>query len=418
MSATNDLNGLFKKVYGDGTIKAVPKFAKLMQEIPFSQQEKLGDMYEVPVLLQHEHGFSYGAHGDGAFTLNAAVAGSVQKAQVRGSMIVLRSRLSYEDVYKASQAGAAAFESATSLVVDNMQRSFAKRLELSFLYGQRGLGTVGTFASHIATISDATWAPGIWSAMKDCVLSSYTGVTGSDTAHDAASGTGTTTGLIVSAVDVANKQINFGTSDSTTVAGDVLSFFGSRTASAFKECAGIDKIMSNTGTLFNISASVSSGYELWKANSRAVGGAISMLAIQNGVADAVNMGLMEDAKVYLATKRWNALNSNEAALRRYGSYSQKAENGSESIVYHSANGANEMVAHPFVKEGEAFLVPNPKKRIKRVGASDVTFRRPGKSEEIFLEVPDVAGLELRAFADQAIVIETPAQCTKYTGITD
>src|SRR3990167_4517652 len=139
MANVNDVNALFKRVWGDGTIQAVPDFAKVQKEIPFSQQEKLGDMYVRPVLLQNESGFSYGSHGDGAFTLNAAVAGAVQQAQIRGSMIVLRSQLSYEDVFKASAAGASSFEAAVGLVVKNMQHSFAKRVELSLLYGQQGL---------------------------------------------------------------------------------------------------------------------------------------------------------------------------------------------------------------------------------------------------------------------------------------
>lgn len=414
MAAVNTLDALFKRVWGDGSIKAVPKFAKLQEEIPFSKREKLGDMYVVPVVLQHEHGFSYGVYQDGAFALNAAVAGKAIQAQIRGAMIVLRSQLSYEDIFKAAEAGAAAFEAATSLVVENMQRSFVKRQELSFLYGQTGLGTVSAIASHVITMTDATWAPGIWSGMKDCVLSSYTGITGSDTAHDAPSGSGTTAGIVVSSVSMSGKTVTV-TGDTTTVAADVLFFYASRTATAFKECAGLDKIMTNTGSLFNIDASV---YELWKANSRAVTGPFSMLAALNGVSDAVNMGLMEDAKIYLATKRWNALNADQAALRRYGAYSAKAENGSQGIVYHSVNGSIELVAHPFVKEGEAFLVANPSKRVMRVGATDITFRRPGMQETIFRELTDNAGLELRAFSDQAVLITLPAQCTKYTGITD
>ncbi len=385
MAAVNTLDALFKRVWGDGSIKAVPKFAKLQEEIPFSKREKLGDMYVVPVVLQHEHGFSYGVYQDGAFALNAAVAGKTIQAQVRGTMIVLRSQLSYEDIFKAAEAGAAAFESATSLVVENMQRSFVKRQELSFLYGQTGLGKVSGITSHVITMTDATWAPGIWSGMKDCVLSSYDGVTGSDTAHDAPSGSGTVTGIIVSSVNMANKTVTV-TGDTTTVANDHLFFFGSRTASAFKECAGIDKILTNTGQLFNIDAA---SYELWKATSRAVGGPFSMLAALNGVSDAVNLGLMEDAKIYLATKRWNSLNADQAALRRYGAYAAKAENGSQGIVYHSTNGAIELVAHPFVKEGEAFLVANPAKRVLRVGATDITFRRPGMQETIFRELEEI-----------------------------
>jgi hypothetical protein len=127
---------------------------------------------------------------------------------------------------------------------------------------------------------------------------------------------------------------------------------------------------------------------------------------------------MEQAKLYLPVRRWNQLNSDQAALRRYGAYSAKYENGAEGIVYHSTNGRIECEAHPFVKEGEAFFLPNPSKRILRVGASDITFRRPGMSDEIFRELVDNAGLELRAFSDQAVIITTPAHAVKLTGITD
>lgn len=408
MATVNDASALFKRVWGDGTIKAVPDFAKLQKEIPFSKREKLGDMYVVPVLLQHEHGFSYGVHGDGAFTLNASVAGAVQQAQVRGAMIVLRSQLSYEDVFKAVDNGPAAFEAAMGLVVENMQRSFAKRQELAFIYGQQGLGTVLTNTSGVLVLTDATWAPGIWSGMKDCILEAWTGITATETQHNG--------DLTVSAVSFSAKSVTVTGTNSAVVAADVLYFKGARTSTALKECIGIDKILTTaTGTVFNISAT---SFELWRGQSRNVGGAISMLALLNAASDATNVGLMDMAKAYLPVKRWNQLNSDQAALRRYGAYSQKYENGAEGIVYHSTNGRIEVEAHPFVKEGEAFFLPNPAKRILRVGASDITFRRPGMSDEIFRELVDNAGLELRAFSDQGIIMTTPAQGVKLTGITN
>lgn len=407
MAAVNALDTLFKRVWGDGTIKALPKFAKLQEEVPFSKRERLGDMYVVPVVLQFEHGFSYGVYQDGAFTLNAAVAGKVLQAQIRGAMIVLRSQLSYEDIFKAAEAGAAAFESATALVVENMQRSFAKRQEISFWYGQRSLGKVSTNSSGTLTLTDATWAPGIWSGMKDCILEAF-----DDVAATANQDNGD---LTISSVSMADKQVVVTGTSTNVDSNSYLWFKGARSTTAHKECAGIDAIMSNTGTLFNISAS---SYELWKSNSSPVGGPLSMLACLNGVSAAQNMGLDDDCKVYVPTKRWNALNSDQAALRRYGAYASKAENGSEGIVYHSQNGSIEVVAHPFLKEGEAFLIVNPKKRVMRVGATDITFRRPGMSENIFRELTDNAGLELRAFSDQAVLIQLPAQCTKFTGITD
>jgi hypothetical protein len=408
MATVNDASALFKRVWGEGTIKAVPDFAKLQKTVPFSKREKLGDMYVEPVLLQHEHGFSYGAHGDGAFTLNSSVAGATKQAQVRGSMIVLRSQLSYEDVFKATESGPAAFEAAMGLVVENMQKSFAKRVELSLIYGQRGLATVSANSSGTLTITSATWAPGIWSGMKDCILEAFDGVTGSDTQHN--------TDLTVSAVSYSAKTVTVTGTSAAVVANDVLFFKGARTASAFKEMVGIDKIIvTASGSLFNVSVS---DYELWRGQSRSVGGAMSMLAALNAASDASNLGLMDSAKLYLPVKRWNALNSDQSALRRYGAYSDKYENGSEGIVYHSTNGKIEVEAHPFIKEGEGFFLANPAKQVLRCGASDISFRRPGMQDEIFRELTDSAGLELRAFCDMGIMLRTPAQNVKLTGITD
>lgn len=407
MGATNDASALFKRVWGDGTIKAVPDFAKLQKEVKFSQKEKLGDMFVVPVLLQHEHGFTYAVHGDGAFTLNASVAGAVQQAQVRGCMIALRTNLSYEDVYKAVDGGPAAFESAMGLVVDNMQQSFAKRLELTFIYGQQGLATVSGNAAGVLTITDATWAPGMWSGMKDCILEAWTGITATETQHNG--------DLTVSSVSFSAKTVTVTGTSSAVVAEDVLYFKGARTSTALKECAGLDKIITNTGTLFNISAS---SYELWRGQSRAINAAISMNGILNAASDATNMGLMDKAKLYLPVRRWNSLNSDQAALRRYGAYSAKFENGAEGITYHSTNGAIEVEAHPFLKEGDGFFLPNLSKNLVRVGATDITFRRPGSSEDIFRELTDSAGLELRAFSDQAVMLRIPAHAVKLTGIQD
>lgn len=411
MATVNDASALFKRVWGDGTIKAVPDFAKLQKEIPFSKREKTGEYFVVPVLLQHEHGFSYSASGGGAFTLNAAVAGAVKQAQVAGSMIALRSQLSYEDVYKAVDGGAAAFEAAMGLVVDNMQASFAKRQELSFLYGQSGLATMGADDDGAGglTVSDASWSPGIWSGMKDCILEAFTTTAASATQHDG--------DLTVAAVNYSTKLITVTGTSTSVASGDILYFKGARTTTAHRECAGLNTIITNTGTLFNISASTTAGYELWRGQSRAVSGQISMLDALNASSDAANLGLQDKAKLYLPTVRWNSLNADQAALRRYGAYSAKAENGFEGIVYHGSNGVIEVEAHPFVKEGEGFFLANPAKKILRVGATDITFRRPGMSEEIFRELVDSAGLELRAFSDQAVISLIPAQNVKLTGIT-
>jgi hypothetical protein len=69
-----------------------------------------------------------------------------------------------------------------------------------------------------------------------------------------------------------------------------------------------------------------------------------------------------------------------------------------------------------VKEGEAFLLPP--KYLSRVGAKELSFQRPGKTDEFFQEIPGYAGYSLRAGAEFAVLLSRPAMACKFTGITN
>lgn len=402
MGVNADMSALFKQVFGDGVVKAVPDFAKIQKDVPFSAKERTGNYFEIPVVLELEQGFTYQAYGTLSPTLNNASGGFVGQAQVNGAIIILRSQMSYDQLYRASQAGPQAFKDALGALYDNMIASMTRRLEISLILGGSsiGLGQVSTISSHVITFTNATWSPGVWAGMIGASLDSYT--TGLS-AHDS--------GITITGISMSNKTITV-SGDSSTVANDILFFHGAQGT----ECTGIQAILANTGNLFNISAS---SHPLWQGNSYNVGGPISMAGILNGVSMAVNLGLMEEAKVYIAPKRWNVLNSDQAALRRYDKEENSFANGADEIVYYSANGKITLVPHPIVPEGYAYLLPNPSKRLMRVGSTEITFRRPGREDEdLFLEVPNTAAVELRLFCDQQIFIPIPAQCTLYTGITD
>lgn len=409
VNTISTLDGLFKQVYGDGVVDLLPDFAIVSKRVPFRPTEKIGDSYVIPVKLQYEGGFTYGASGDGAFALNTAVAGKIAKAQVNASQIVLRSQLDYEAAFKAASAGKQAFQDATQALVENMMESFAKRQEIAFLYGGSGLGVLTSSTTNGSNkdllITNATWAAGIWVGMKDTLLDAYT---------SGGSLVNTNATLVIVSVNISAKTITVSgnaTDLAALAATNSLYFRGAKG----KECTGIDQILVNTGTLFNISAA---SYELWKATSYNVAGPLSMSQVQLAVSLAVPLGLREDVVVMVAPKRWTALNNELMALRRFDdSYSMsKNENGSEGICYYGVSGKLEILAHPFIKEGEGFILPE--KRIKRVGSTDITFRRPGNPNNIFREIDGAAGFELRAYTDQQPFIEAPGMCVKLTGITD
>lgn len=407
VNTTSTLDGLFKTVYGPSQVDLLPDFAILSRKVDFKPTEKIGQRYEVPVKLQYEGGFSYGASGDGAFTLNSAIAGKIARAQVDASQIVLRSQLDYESAFKAVSGGKQAFQDATQALIENMMESFAKRQELAMLYGQRSLGQVSVNNAGVLTITDASWSPGIWVGMKDCILEAFDALTASANQHNG--------DLTITSVDLAAKTVTVSGTNGAVTTNDFLFFKGARTTTALKEMSGLDKILTNTGSLFNIDAS---SYELWKSTSYAVGGAISMEKTLLAAAQAVPLGLKEKAMCLVAPKRWAKLNNDLSALRRQdSSYDPRSfENGVDGIVYHGVSGDLEIVAHPFMKEGEGEILPQ--KRLKRIGATDITFRRPGNPDNIFVELQNSAGFELRAYSDQQIFCEAPSYCVKMTGITD
>ena len=133
------LNGFYKQIYGDSLINLIPESAKFIKDVPFERRKKLGDYYNVPVVLQAEQGFTYN-DGDGtAFALNGALAMGTKNAQVRGAEKVLQSQISYKAA-AAATSSKEAFADATATLFENMVESMANRLELSSFYGGSSLG--------------------------------------------------------------------------------------------------------------------------------------------------------------------------------------------------------------------------------------------------------------------------------------
>jgi hypothetical protein len=285
-----------------------------------------------------------------------------------------------------------------------MKESHQYRLELSLLYGRDGLGVVSTNTSGALVITSATWATGIWaSGMKGAILEAFTGVGSSVSQHNG--------DLTISSVSVSTKTVTVTGTNSAVVATDVLYFKGARTTTAYNECAGLYRILTNTTTLFNIDAS---SYELWQSQSYAVNGNLSLTSIMNAAALGMSFGL-EKAILLCAPEKFAQLASDEAALRRYVQDTNKTNRGVKGISFMMGSVDVEILPHPLVKQGSAMMLAE--ESIHRVGATDVTFSMPGSSEPMQVHVTDSTALELRSMSDQAVYLETPAQSVLLTSIT-
>jgi len=394
------LNGLFKEVYADKLENLIPDGVKLLNMISFvSRQHQEGSLYHQPVVLGLEHGVTYSTTGD-AFTLNSAIAGQIKDAQVQGAQLVLRSILSYTAAARSVGGGTKAFEDATKFLVGNMLRSMARKLEIELFYGQVGIGVVSAIAAQTLTISTAEWAPGIWAGAESMPINFRT-----------AGGVNHGSANVVS-VDMDARTVTVDAMPGAAVVTDILYVDGS----FGNEFAGVHKILTNTGTLFNIDASL---YNLWKGNQYPAGGAaLSFTKIQSAVARAVEKGLDGAVKVLVNPRTWSNLLSDQAALRMYDSSykSAEAENGAESIKFHGQNGMIEITPSTFVKEGYAYILCE--EEWMRVGSTDITFKRPGQGEEFFRDLENAAGYELRCFTDQAAFCSKPGVQVLITGIVN
>lgn len=427
---TGTLNALYKVAYAKGVEDLLPKASKLADLIDFVPSElQNGKQYEQPVVLTAEQGFTYSLDTQTAYDLNESIGMAMQSAIVPGADLVLDSTIGYNQAAKASHS-ATAFKTVMSTKFENMIKSSEKRLEIAMLYGNDNIGTTAIQTVSIVssaltiTLDQAAWATGIWTGMQNAniVFSQVSDSTAVDSLRSfkisavspdafqitvvaGSAGTAGTLATLVTALGAAALKINFYGSVS-----------GSAGTFAYAEMSGLKKIMTNTGSLFGIDAAV---YDLWKGNSATISGQLTMAKILSGLAKPIARGLDEDVVLVLNPKTWADVASNLAALRRFdGSYSKgKNSNGSKEIEFYSQNGLIKMISYNIVKEGDAFCFPVAK--TLRIGARELGLNDPTRAEDqIFFTIPAKAGVGVRAYTNQAVFVEAPAQTLYFSGIVN
>jgi hypothetical protein len=319
-NTTTTLDGLFKDVYGDGPINVLPDVAYLQKRIKFKESEKIGKQYAFPVILSQEQGVSYLASGAGVSTLESSVAAVLKEAQVDAHQIIVRGQMDYEAAAKA-QSSKAAFKNASELLVENLMDTAAKRQEIAMLYGRsaKGLailsgGVDDSTTQQTMTVTAASWAPGIWSGLEGAQVNFY------DNDNDNLISSGADAVFTVSAIDFVNRKITVTGTTTGCAALDTASATTNEVYVHFKnaksaEPIGLDKITTNTGSLFNIDAG---DYAMWSGNSFSAGdAALTTAKILNALKYSVGKGgLMEEADVLISPATFLNVSGTMTDLRR------------------------------------------------------------------------------------------------------
>lgn len=409
----SQLEGYFKEVYGAELYNAIPDIGILQQMVPFRESEMLGNAFHIPVIVGNEQGVTYGGPTEDNFALNAPVAFETKDASVQGAQIVIRSAIGYKAAASAVAKGPKAFGNATKETIRRLMNSAARRVESMHLYGQSGIGIGDSSANEsttatVVTFTQPSWAPGMWVGQKGAIIQFYN-------LADTLVATVTISKVVslrLRTLRVTGTTGEIAALDVALAAGDCTAFwFGAHG----KEALGLDKIITTSGTLFGIDNTT---HDLFKGQQYAVGGALTFDKLTDAITDQFNYGLDEDVCALVSGRTWQDLNASEAALRQYD-YSYKkamAEKGNKGINYQIMNINCEILAHPMVKEGEGFVFP--KSALMRVGAYDLSLKNPGMGEDMFRELSDSTGFELRAYTDQALFSVKVAILLKLTGIVN
>ena len=466
------LDGLFKEIYADNLENLLPKGLKLQKDIGWIEKSKSpGGTYHQPVLLRHEHGFTYAQSGSGAFALADAVPGKTDDTTILGTQMMLRSVIDYEVAARASSGGKRTFRRALDIVVENMFASTRKRMECDYFYAQSPLCEIYTAtdsgADDVVKTTQRSWAPGLWAGMEDVGLDAFKDHN-TDTELDAAidsadndngedlfvnqrqsvpkaSETLLFQNKSLKEVDVQNRTITIAGTDA--LSGDAshdtapavntvshwITYTGQWATSSETQAqqespnvfTGMKAIMDPRvattgaagGTLFGLDTAANS---LWQGNvvrvtdetiasTRVNQKVLEFSHIANQIAIASAKGLDENLVMYLNPLVWTDLILQEKENVQWNNNAggKGYDLGGDDIRFHTANGVVNIKPSNYVKIGDGFMFAP--KLWKRIGATDLTFRLPDRGDEFFLHLPSHAGYELRNYVSHALFTKAPAK---------
>lgn len=413
--SVSTMNSLFKEVYADEVENLIPERELITKTIPFVSADKQnGNAYVQPVILSRNHGVTFLGNGvQSSPRLNDPVAAVTDRAEIKGSGMIIRGLMDYQAATRAQQGGPA-FVDGTSYLVESLTDSFAAAIEQVHFHGGLGLGkaTAATAALGVnqVKIDLAEWAPAVWVGGEGMPIDIYLTSSGA-----------LVLSTEVTAVDITNQLLTL-----ASVAGlaDATNYTIYRRQSKGLEALGIHYILQATGNLFGIDSSVRG---LWRANQYPVSSTqLSFPKIAEGIAIAYGRGLEGSIDLHVNSRVFAGMIPDFLTSRDTRSnavlYSnnrveeaEKYSHGAKALKFIINSVEVNLIANDYVKAGYAYGMAGG--CWTRVGSSEMTFNLPDQAEgQYFRQLPDYASMELRAYSDQAIFCSRPAKNILFTGI--
>lgn len=420
MAQYNDLtvlDGLTKRVYGKGVSQAVPDNVKMFFDLfPFVPNgERLGNLFAASVNLAIEQGVTRTSGTAGVVTLNQSIASVNKQCTVDAAAIIMQATLSWDAVAKARTPNSAqSFESAMTQVVDNVLLSHRRHQTADILYGSDNIGVVSPgVANATQTITTASCAPGIWYGSVGMTVDIY-----DPTLTTKRNGAPLT--VIGFSVDPtgATRTLTFGASVTTTT-NDVIVFAGTVAASAYLTPPGLSIIAGQQGgTLFGLSQVT---YPVFQGTVYDAGSAaLTMAKLDKASVLPLIRGYTGKLKLLCNPITFSNISQEETGRVQLtgGQSSGTAKIGFDKVQIITSAGAQiEVSGSPWIKEGEAYLVPMDSS-LKRIGSVDIQLGGPADPQPNWRRLEGSTAYTLPTYSLSAMFSSEPWKITKIKNIVN
>jgi hypothetical protein len=415
MSALQNIQALLKRRYGP-FINPIPSVETVATLAKFRTAERVGENYNFPVKLGIEHGVTHNTDGT-AFALNSAVDSVVKNAQLDGATVMLVGNIPYDVVAKMAAGKEGSYMEAVDYKVESMMEGGELYRELALLYGPgttaaalAELGVVNASVSganlgagQVINITQGSWSAGLWNHMVGALVDIYQ-ADGSTLRESEVS--------VVAVPDPTLNRLSLSKAGSVAVvaATDKIVARGAKG----KSCVGLQPILENTGSLFGIDAAV---YPQWKAVQFSAGGASSPMTVAKlaQLFSRLKNNGCKDGGTYLCSAAQFAQFTDELdAADRYIQPMDVKQTGMSTLMVKSPVGPVTVQIHEYMKQGIAMFFRTA--QVRRIGATDLTFRLGMSREWFWKELDDAAGSQMRIYSHQAPVVEVPYHCAIVTSI--
>jgi hypothetical protein len=350
------LSSWLKIVYPKKISNNVVAPAIIFNNTSFGDDIAPGQKVIVPTLLAPEQGTTYGTAGSVAQT-NAAIALVIEDATINPAQLSIKSVLP-ADIVNRAKTSQQAFEEATTLRFREQRKTILLRTEWTWLYGGEAMATINGAPSVAtdATVVLSGHSPALCSTLVNAQLDCYNGST-----------------KINTNANLNVKKVTMGGSGAVTLvlSGNAADLAALANGYSFYfqgaygvEATGLMAQVSNTGTLFGLD---STKYPGFKGNTIAVGGALTMAKVSDGVALVKQFLPEDDLTVFVSPRQFARLVQEQQGLQRWLDGGKNAKVGFTGLALSVGNDSAMLVEHPFVKDADVLMVPLP--QVIKVGTT-------------------------------------------------